>query len=108
MADFIQPSLGPLQPNLDDFMDTLEPLQGENEISKTTSCRYFMFTDFVLKCIFKIALTFVEVVVKMVKYCYRIGILSLYLYTIEFHNICRAPIYTTIASRARREHFARR
>lgn len=28
IADFIQPSLGPLQPNLDDFMDTLEPLQG--------------------------------------------------------------------------------
>jgi len=28
LADFIQPSLGPLQPNLDDFMDTLEPLQG--------------------------------------------------------------------------------
>lgn len=27
IADFIQPSLGPLQPNLDDFMDTLEPLQ---------------------------------------------------------------------------------
>ncbi|KAJ8722770.1 hypothetical protein PYW07_003950 [Mythimna separata] len=27
LADFIQPSLGPLQPNLDDFMDTLEPLQ---------------------------------------------------------------------------------
>ncbi|KAJ2952806.1 hypothetical protein O0L34_g7166 [Tuta absoluta] len=26
LADFIQPSLGPLQPNLDDFMDTLEPL----------------------------------------------------------------------------------
>lgn len=30
LADFIQPSLGPLQPNLDDFMDTLEPLQGKN------------------------------------------------------------------------------
>lgn len=28
LADFIQPSLGPLQPNLDDFMDGLEPLQG--------------------------------------------------------------------------------
>ncbi|KOB78715.1 MLX-interacting protein [Operophtera brumata] len=28
LADFIQPSLGPLQPNLEDFMDTLEPLQG--------------------------------------------------------------------------------
>lgn len=27
IADFIQPSLGPLQPNLEDFMDTLEPLQ---------------------------------------------------------------------------------
>lgn len=27
-ADFIQPSLGPLQPNLDDYMDTFEPLQG--------------------------------------------------------------------------------
>ncbi|CAG9783682.1 unnamed protein product [Diatraea saccharalis] len=27
LADFIQPSLGPLQPNLEDFMDTLEPLQ---------------------------------------------------------------------------------
>ncbi|XP_075969496.1 MLX interacting protein mondo isoform X2 [Anticarsia gemmatalis] len=27
LADFIQPSLGPLQPNLDDFMDTLEPFQ---------------------------------------------------------------------------------
>lgn len=27
LADFIQPSLGPLQPNLDDFMDTFEPLQ---------------------------------------------------------------------------------
>ncbi|XP_072943386.1 MLX-interacting protein isoform X2 [Epargyreus clarus] len=26
LADFIQPSLGPLQPNLDDFMDTYEPL----------------------------------------------------------------------------------
>lgn len=26
LADFIQPSLGPLQPNLDDIMDTLEPL----------------------------------------------------------------------------------
>lgn len=29
IADFIQPSLGPLQPNLDDFMDTFEPLQGK-------------------------------------------------------------------------------
>ena len=28
LADFIQPSLGPLQPNLDDYMDTFEPLQG--------------------------------------------------------------------------------
>lgn len=31
LADFIQPSLGPLQPQLDDIMDTLnklEPLQG--------------------------------------------------------------------------------
>lgn len=28
LADFIQPSLGPLQPNLEDFMDTFEPLQG--------------------------------------------------------------------------------
>lgn len=27
-ADFIQPSLVQLQPNLDDFMDTFEPLQG--------------------------------------------------------------------------------
>ncbi|KAJ8920875.1 hypothetical protein NQ315_015668 [Exocentrus adspersus] len=27
LADFIQPSLGPLQPNLDDYMDTLDPLQ---------------------------------------------------------------------------------
>lgn len=27
LADFIQPSLGPLQPNLDDIMD-LEPLTG--------------------------------------------------------------------------------
>ncbi|XP_046964709.1 carbohydrate-responsive element-binding protein isoform X1 [Vanessa cardui] len=27
LADFIQPSLGPLQPNLDDLMDTLEPFQ---------------------------------------------------------------------------------
>lgn len=26
-ADFIQPSLGPLQPNLDDYMDTFDPLQ---------------------------------------------------------------------------------
>lgn len=29
-ADFIQPSLGPLQPNLDDIMDTLEPLNGND------------------------------------------------------------------------------
>lgn len=29
LADFIQPSLGPLQPNLDDYMDTFEPLHGE-------------------------------------------------------------------------------
>lgn len=28
LADFIQPSLGPLQPNLDDYMDTFEPLHG--------------------------------------------------------------------------------
>ena len=28
LADFIQPGLIQLQPNLDDFMDTLEPLQG--------------------------------------------------------------------------------
>lgn len=28
VADFIQPGLIQLQPNLDDFMDTLEPLQG--------------------------------------------------------------------------------
>ncbi|KAL1140704.1 hypothetical protein AAG570_000634 [Ranatra chinensis] len=28
LADFIQPSLVQLQPNLEDFMDTLEPLQG--------------------------------------------------------------------------------
>jgi len=28
IADFIQPSLGQLQPNLDEFMDTIEPLQG--------------------------------------------------------------------------------
>ncbi|XP_076269184.1 MLX interacting protein mondo isoform X2 [Rhynchophorus ferrugineus] len=27
LADFIQPSLGPLQPNLDDYMDTFDPLQ---------------------------------------------------------------------------------
>ncbi|XP_011503431.1 PREDICTED: MLX-interacting protein [Ceratosolen solmsi marchali] len=27
LADFIQPSLGPLQPNLEDFIDTLEPFQ---------------------------------------------------------------------------------
>lgn len=27
LADFIQPSLGPLQPNLDDYMD-IDPLQG--------------------------------------------------------------------------------
>ncbi|XP_060863445.1 carbohydrate-responsive element-binding protein isoform X1 [Metopolophium dirhodum] len=27
IADFIQPSLGQLQPNLDEFMDTIEPLQ---------------------------------------------------------------------------------
>lgn len=27
IADFIQPSLGPLQPNLDDFMSEI-PLQG--------------------------------------------------------------------------------
>uniref|UniRef100_A0A1B0DRE6 Uncharacterized protein n=1 Tax=Phlebotomus papatasi TaxID=29031 RepID=A0A1B0DRE6_PHLPP len=26
IADFIQPSLGPLQPNLEDFMDTVEPI----------------------------------------------------------------------------------
>ncbi|XP_049821899.1 MLX-interacting protein isoform X2 [Aethina tumida] len=26
LADFIQPSLGPLQPNLDDYMDTIDPL----------------------------------------------------------------------------------
>lgn len=30
LADFIQPSLGPLQPNLDDIMDTLEPLNGKS------------------------------------------------------------------------------
>jgi MAX-like protein X len=29
LADFIQPGLIQLQPNLDDFMDTLEPLHGE-------------------------------------------------------------------------------
>lgn len=29
LADLIQPSLGPLQPNLDDYMDTFEPLQGK-------------------------------------------------------------------------------
>lgn len=28
LADFIQPSLGPLQPNLDDIMDIEDPLQG--------------------------------------------------------------------------------
>lgn len=28
LADFIQPGLIQLQPNLDDFMDTLEPLHG--------------------------------------------------------------------------------
>ncbi|KAJ8970679.1 hypothetical protein NQ317_012361 [Molorchus minor] len=27
LADFIQPSLGPLQPNLEDYMDTFDPLQ---------------------------------------------------------------------------------
>jgi MAX-like protein X len=27
LADFIQPGLVQLQPNIDDFMDTLEPLQ---------------------------------------------------------------------------------
>ncbi|VEN55843.1 unnamed protein product [Callosobruchus maculatus] len=27
LADFIQPSLGPLQPNLDDYMDTFDPIQ---------------------------------------------------------------------------------
>lgn len=30
IADFIQPSLVQLQPNLEDFMDTLEPLQGKD------------------------------------------------------------------------------
>lgn len=44
MADFIQPSLGPLQPNLDDFMDTLEPLQGENQTLNWTSCRHSLLT----------------------------------------------------------------
>ena len=29
LADFIQPGLIQLQPNLDDFMDTLEPLHGK-------------------------------------------------------------------------------
>lgn len=28
LADFIQPSLVQLQPNLDDYMDMLEPLHG--------------------------------------------------------------------------------
>lgn len=28
IANLIQPSLGQLQPNLDEFMDTIEPLQG--------------------------------------------------------------------------------
>lgn len=28
VADFIQPGLAQLQPTLDDFMDTFEPLQG--------------------------------------------------------------------------------
>lgn len=32
LADFIQPSLGPLQPNLDDFMDTLEPFHAFSDI----------------------------------------------------------------------------
>jgi MAX-like protein X len=38
VADFIQPGLVQLQPNLDDFMDTLEPLQGNNNNFRTPTC----------------------------------------------------------------------
>ena len=33
-AEFMQPGLGQLQPNFDDFMDTFEPLQGMNQLVK--------------------------------------------------------------------------
>jgi hypothetical protein len=36
IADFIQPSLVQLQPNLEDFMDTLEPLQGKENVVNIT------------------------------------------------------------------------
>lgn len=41
IADFIQPSLGQLQPNLDEFMDTIEPLQGKHDNANT---KYFVYS----------------------------------------------------------------
>lgn len=38
IADFIQPTLVQLQPNLEDFMDTLEPLQGKDRCCSFHLC----------------------------------------------------------------------
>lgn len=47
VADFIQPGLVQLQPNLEDFMDTLEPFQGiasflllETLLAFSLNCRF--------------------------------------------------------------------
>lgn len=47
MADFIQPSLGPLQPNLDDYMDTFEPLQGSIWINNKTVYKLIFILEFI-------------------------------------------------------------
>lgn len=44
-ADFIQPSLGPLQPNLDDYMDTFDPLQGLWEIPLVWDTLYLFYSN---------------------------------------------------------------
>jgi hypothetical protein len=44
IADFIQPTLVQLQPNLEDFMDTLEPLQGKD------NCCYRLFVCSEVTC----------------------------------------------------------
>lgn len=48
IADFIQPSLGPLQPNLDDFMNGI-PLQGNFRTTQAYGI-YFVYFGFRVFC----------------------------------------------------------
>lgn len=56
LADLIQPSLAQLQPNLEEIMDTLEPLQGNYfltymNVFLTSTCRGILkISNVIYKC----------------------------------------------------------